>query len=189
MTTENDEVSELLRAAEDEMLLKLSVDSHMSRGSSSHIIDPDLDRRFLALKSKPKPSKIKPSTNPSAVPLRNPPPELPTGSMRESGDHEETKVDDDDLLARFSALKGSIPSYLSSSVAFNDSQRQSKGEEKEEENSDTDEVEKVIKWAIDAARLDPSPPSDNSDNDDSDDDDDDDDDDWVVDGKKKGQRK
>lgn len=52
----DDEIEELLRAAQDELILKLSVDSHTSRSSSDYL-DPDLHSRFLALKSPPK-SKV-----------------------------------------------------------------------------------------------------------------------------------
>ncbi|KAL7110956.1 hypothetical protein ACP275_05G058600 [Erythranthe tilingii] len=54
---DDDEVEQLLRAAQDDMLLKLNLNSHMARGSSAAAIDPDLDRRFLALKKTPKPTK------------------------------------------------------------------------------------------------------------------------------------
>nr|XP_009763300.1 PREDICTED: uncharacterized protein LOC104215240 [Nicotiana sylvestris] len=49
---EDDEVEELLRAAEDDVFLKLCLNSHMARGSSTQFIDPDLDQRFRAPKSK-----------------------------------------------------------------------------------------------------------------------------------------
>ncbi|KAM7490786.1 hypothetical protein LguiA_033707 [Lonicera macranthoides] len=72
---EEDEVEELLRAAEDSMLLKLSINSHMSRGSSSTIIDPDLDCRFQALRFKPNPTtSSKSHPNPQGPQLPNPPP-------------------------------------------------------------------------------------------------------------------
>ncbi|XP_075088363.1 uncharacterized protein LOC142170365 [Nicotiana tabacum] len=99
---EDDEVEELLRAAEDDVFLKLCLNSHMARGSSTQFIDPDLDQ----------------------------------------------------------PLKSSLPAYSSSA-------NQLVAEENEE---DDDEVEKVIKWAIDAARLDPSPPSDTDEDENSEDD-------------------
>ncbi|VVA14786.1 PREDICTED: 46 kDa FK506-binding nuclear [Prunus dulcis] len=48
--TERDEVEELLQAAQDDMLLKLSLNSHLSRGVS--LDDADIGRRFEALKMK-----------------------------------------------------------------------------------------------------------------------------------------
>ncbi|GAU33013.1 hypothetical protein TSUD_358800 [Trifolium subterraneum] len=60
---EEDEVEQMLRAAQDEILLNLSINSHLSRpspSSSSTIsnLDPDsdldLERRFQALKTKSK---------------------------------------------------------------------------------------------------------------------------------------
>uniref|UniRef100_A0A5B7C1T8 Uncharacterized protein n=1 Tax=Davidia involucrata TaxID=16924 RepID=A0A5B7C1T8_DAVIN len=141
---DGDEVDMLLRAAEDEIVLKLSINSHMSRGRGSYI-DPDLDRRFQALKSSSKASNSK-----------------------ATADNE-----DDDLFAKFSALKSSLPS--TSSV----------NHKRPNKSNDEDEVQKVIQWAMDAARLDPSPPSDTGDDDDIDSYDDDSDDD----GEKKGRPK
>lgn len=132
---EDDEVEELLRAAEDDVFLKLSLNSHMARGSSTQFIDPDLDQRFRALKSKTK----------------NPIPQQPRSTSTAS---------DVNLFPRFAALKSSLPAYSSSA-------NQQAAEENEE---DDDEVEKVIKWAIDAARLDPSPPSDTDEDENSEDD-------------------
>nr|XP_009602531.1 uncharacterized protein LOC104097637 [Nicotiana tomentosiformis] len=125
--TEDDEVEELLRAAEDDVFLKLSLNSHMAHGSSTQFIDPDLDQRFRALKSKTK----------------NPIPQQPRSTSTAS---------DVNLFPRFAALKSSLPAYSS------------------ENEEDDDEVEKVIKWAIDAARLDPSPPSDTDEDENSEDD-------------------
>ncbi|KAK3009712.1 hypothetical protein RJ639_014565 [Escallonia herrerae] len=166
--TENDEVEELLRAAHDHVLLGLSVDSHTSRGAAAResLIDPDLDRRFQALKSKPQPQpKVKPEPHPTSKPGPSPPPAIP---------------EMDDLLARFAALKGT-PSSSSS----NDEQVLSG-----DQNDDVDEVEKLMRWAMDAARLDPSPPSDDEDDDtDHTDDEDEDEDDEDVGSEKKGKRK
>lgn len=129
--TEDDEVEELLRAAEDDVFLKLSLNSHMARGSSTQFIDPDLDQRFRALKSKQTPK------------TKNPIPQQPCSTSTAS---------DVNLFPRFAALKSSLPAYSS------------------ENEEDDDEVEKVIKWAIDAARLDPSPPSDTDEDENSEDD-------------------
>ncbi|KAJ8546507.1 hypothetical protein K7X08_032384 [Anisodus acutangulus] len=124
--SESDEVEELLRAAEDDVFLKLSVDSHMARGSS---IDPDLDQRFQALRS-----KKNPTVSQQGMGLDKQPP---------------SAMESDDLFTRFAALKSSLPAYSSASSSA----------VVENEEDDDDEVEKVIKWAIDAARLDPSPSS------------------------------
>ncbi|KAL8535739.1 hypothetical protein ACS0TY_011393 [Phlomoides rotata] len=141
---EEDEVEQLLRAAQDDVLLKLSINSHVARATA---INPDLDRRFQALK---KPQKLDDDSTTRV------PPKMDTGA-----------ADDDDLSARFAALKNSLPSH---SHTRKNEKKSDESEDVTEEEED-DEVEKVIKWAIDAARLDPSPPSDDDD-DDSDDDDD-----------------
>ncbi|EOA18895.1 hypothetical protein CARUB_v10007524mg [Capsella rubella] len=155
---EEDEVEQLLQAAQDEMILKLSVDSHTSRSSSDYL-DPDLHSRFLALKSQKKTNdhqKQRP---------RSPPPPKSKDVIEETPE---------DIMLRFAALKTSLPSASSSSsvskpVLLHDQI----GEDSDEIGEDA-EVEKLIQWAIDAARLDPSPPSDDDDNQSSDDDDEDD---------------
>lgn len=152
-THEDDEVQQLLRAAQDDLLLKLSVDSHMARASSSSrtSVDPDLERRFQALKSKPQ------NTSTSAV----------STTRTIDDDRDQVKVNTtnniggleaDDLFARFAALKGSIPSHNRKNDI--DSSEIVSREKEEESDDEVDEVEKVIKWAIDAARLDPSALSD-----------------------------
>lgn len=128
----DDEIEELLQAAQDEMILKLSVNSHTSRSHPSNL-DPDLHSRFLALKS----------LNNNKDPKKN------------------SKVDEDDLMLRFAALKKTTvpsPSSSSSFVHLPDQIGEEDGEDAQ--------VEKLIQWAIDAARLDPSPPSDDDDDDD-----------------------
>ncbi|KAL3635855.1 hypothetical protein CASFOL_020402 [Castilleja foliolosa] len=170
-TTDDDEVELLLRAAQDDMLLKLSLNSHAARASAT--IDPDLDRRFEALKNPQKPAKIGDRT-------KKLPAKTDAGvSSKSSGD-----AADDDLLARFAALKSSLPSQ-------NRSEQKSSLLDGVEEDESEDEVQKVINWAIDAARLDPSPPSDDDDDDtnDEDDDDSDDGDDSDIDNRKKGKTK
>ncbi|ESQ54894.1 hypothetical protein EUTSA_v10026382mg [Eutrema salsugineum] len=160
---EEDEVEQLLQAAQDEMILKLSVDSHTS-SSKSDYLDPDLHSRFLALRSQPS-SKKKDYQHRQKRRPRSPP---------KSKDVEETP---DDLMLRFAALKSSLPSS-SSSVSPSVPLPDEIGEDADDIGED-DEVEKLIQWAIDAARLDPSPPSDDDDDDNrsSDNDDDFDDDD------------
>lgn len=156
--SEAKEVEELLQAAQDELLLKLSLDSHMSRVSPNYI-DSDLDRRFQALK-KSRPSSLSSSVVPQS----------------QSQTHKSTddNSNNSDLSARFAALKakGSSSSAAvgigvgpSSNILY-----------EEEEDDEDDEVEKLIRWAKDAARLDPSPPSDDDDDDDQDDDEEDDED-------------
>lgn len=140
---DGDQVEQLLQAAQDELILKLSVDSHMSHVSPDRL-PPDLDRRFQALKSRP--SSIRTANQSSISTNRQLPP------------------DADDLLARFAALKASSSSTKDSDVAGIG--RECGGDSDVEE----DEVGKIIQWAKDAARLDPSPPSDDDDVIDDDDD-------------------
>lgn len=146
-------MEQLLRATQDDLLLKLSVNSHTTRAAA---INPDLDRRFQALKKPQNPTELQNSHPPKK-------------DNKVGG----TVADGDDLFARFAALKNSIPSHT---------RKEESTDQQVTEEEDEDEVEKVIKWAIDAARLDPSPPSD--------DDDDSEDDDHEIDGgKNKSKRK
>ncbi|XP_047323045.1 nucleolin [Impatiens glandulifera] len=151
----NDEVEMLLRATEDELLLNLSVDSHMSNVSPSYL-DSDLDRRFQTLKSSPAKRSPAPATV-SKAQTSQPLPTTATGTDNKKRD--DSSITYDDLLSRFANLKGSapVPASVSSSADLNCKTN----------GSDEDEVEKVIQWAIDAARLDPSPPSDSEDEDDN----------------------
>ncbi|KAL2340460.1 hypothetical protein Fmac_008400 [Flemingia macrophylla] len=139
-----DEVAELLQAAQDEILLNLS-HSHIARASPSPFaktdidetdldLDHDLERRFQALKMKSK--SVSP---PQPQPQQH------------------------DLSARFDALKAkSSPSVLPTSV--NSATQFGYYNQEEESEDEETQVQKLIQWAKDAARLDPSPPS----NDDSD---------------------
>lgn len=150
---EDDEIEQLLQAAQDEMILKLSVNSHTSRSKPDYL-DPDLHSRFLALRSKPshqQKKKKKKETNDQKRRSISPP---------KSKGVEETP---DDLMLRFAALKTTLPSS-SSSVPPSVLRPSEIGDEAGELGED-DEVEKLIQWAIDAARLDPSPPSDDDDDD------------------------
>lgn len=180
--SKDDDVDELLRAAHDDVLIKLSLNSHIAHLGTSSSIDPDLDSRFQALKarqSKSKSSKLDASQVRIASEKKNPEKVL------------QTVDESDDLFARFAALKGSsLPSHPSSAadVGGRDEVQQLVNDDGE------DEVEKVIKWAIDAARLDPSPPSDSDDEEGGDNDDDlsddsDDDDHRKVDSGTKSKRK
>ncbi|XP_061949384.1 nonsense-mediated mRNA decay protein 2 [Populus nigra] len=150
---EEDPVDQLLQSAQDELLLKLSVDSHMSRVSPDYLL-PDLDRRFQALKSRPTTTAIQSSTIIS--------------KSRPSKSQDD--VDPDDLFARFTALKA--PNNTTSSSTVSGPSGFDQGGDEDEE----DEVEKIIRWAKDSSRLDHSPPSDEDEDEDEDDDDDDDDD-------------
>ncbi|PRQ41451.1 hypothetical protein RchiOBHm_Chr4g0447031 [Rosa chinensis] len=138
--TEKDEVEELLQAAQDDMLLGLSVDSHISRLS-------DVDRRFQAL-------KLKSPTPPKVADANSSAPAVTSIQV----DEELKAVLGDDLSTRFAALKASVPmpssssSIIAASSALHDDDDDAVDED--------DEVEKLIRWAKDAARLDPSPPSD-----------------------------
>lgn len=184
--SKDEQIDELLRAAQDDMLLKLSLNSHMARSSQFSGIDPDLESRFHALK-KPHQPKSKPKSNLDAATTR-------IGGEKKNPDQS------DDLFARFAALKGSLPSYSTSSSAASavgigniSDQVQQQQQVLMDDDNEEDEVEKVIKWAIDAARLDPSPPSDSDDDDHSDDHSDDEgddtDNDRGVDAAKKSKRR
>ncbi|KAK9691223.1 hypothetical protein RND81_09G183900 [Saponaria officinalis] len=149
----NDEVEELLRAAQDAALLKLTVNSHTVHASSSDL-NPDLEQRFRNLKTG---SKTEANPHPVAKKIAG----------LESKTVKEDVEDDDDLLTRFAALKASIPkphTSMSSSLGENVAGGNSVGVDGVEDDEE-DEVEKVIRWAMDAARLDPSPPSDDDDDD------------------------
>ncbi|XP_073316207.1 uncharacterized protein [Primulina huaijiensis] len=128
---DEDEVEQLLRVAQDDVLLKLSLDSHTTR-AAAYSINPDLDRRYEALKAQ---------LNPKST-------SIPATAAAASESRIDGPEDSDDLFARFAALKKSIPSH-------NNDEKQSTSKE-ESDGDDDDEVEKVIKWAVDAARLDPS---------------------------------
>ncbi|XP_034199686.1 uncharacterized protein LOC117614873 [Prunus dulcis] len=166
--TERDEVEELLQAAQDDMLLKLSLNSHLSRGVS--LDDADIGRRFEALKMK--------TVITGAAPGAGAEPAAAAASSVSKSNSSSIQVDEelkavlgDDLSTRFAALKASIP-MPSSDAAVRSSA--SSYYEIHNDNDDEDEVEKLIRWAKDAARLDPSPPSDDDDDQDKSESDDDD---------------
>ncbi|KAG6671383.1 hypothetical protein I3842_16G001900 [Carya illinoinensis] len=146
---EEKKVEELLQAAQDELLLKLSLDSHMSRVPPDYL-HTDLDRRFQSLKSRP------------SLPIYPSQSQKSTSSVASAGaeDEELKAVLGDELSARFAALKGSLFSSSSSSSSTNVI---SVGPISSSDDDEEDEVEKLIRWAKDAARLDPSPPSDEDD--------------------------
>ncbi|KAG7016610.1 hypothetical protein SDJN02_21720, partial [Cucurbita argyrosperma subsp. argyrosperma] len=180
---EDEQVEQLLQAAQDDLMLKLSVDSHMSRVSPNYL-DSDLDRRFQALRSRPSSS--------AAAASRNPRPSQPHHQSDSSSrpppienlvvDGESQSILGDDLAARFAALKASLPSSITPPPSSIPNDVDSDDEE--------DEVEKLIQWAKDAARLDPSPPSEEDDEDDEDDDDEEfNSSDEDIDDRKKERRK
>ncbi|KAI3931181.1 hypothetical protein MKW92_050970 [Papaver armeniacum] len=151
------DVDELIKAAQDELLLKLSINSH----TTTNNLDLDLLHRFQALKS------------------NNKKPSVPSSSSKTTAaDSVSSKVslpkknEGLDLDTRFNALKnksgGSATTAEIGRLGL-DGDDQSDGDE-------DDEVEKLIRWAKDAARLDPSPPSDDDVDVDREDDDSDDDD-------------
>ncbi|PKI36581.1 hypothetical protein CRG98_043001 [Punica granatum] len=130
-----DEVEQLLQAAHDDVLMKLSLNSHIARFASQYL-NPDLSHRFQALKSPPSaPSFWQPKPSPLSPQVND---ELKT-------------ILGDDLSAQFAALRGSP--HPSSSSSFSPSMASTNMNEE-------DEVEKIIQWAKDAARLDTSPPFD-----------------------------
>lgn len=149
----DDKVEEMLREAEDAVMLKLSINSHMAHVKPSDL-QPDLDSRFQALKSstKGRNPKIMNTTILDAEKL----------GEQSSVVKEETE---DDLFARFAALKASIPkpsvaTTLSLSRGTNQADGNLLAQGDIDKHDDEDEVQKIIMWAMDAARLDPSPPSD-----------------------------
>lgn len=147
-----DEVEELIQAAQDQLLLQLHVNSHIASASvsssSETYLDSDLERRFEALKSR----------------------RSTVASARE--DHESKAAFGDDLSARFAALKArSNPSSSSTPADAKQTPLVPAVSVAEDENED-DEVERLIQWAKDAARLDPSPPSDDDEVEEEQDDDD-----------------
>ncbi|KAK8943702.1 hypothetical protein KSP40_PGU001490 [Platanthera guangdongensis] len=154
---EASEVDEMLRAAEDELLMELHVSSHTISSSS---LDSDLARRFEALKSPRLPPHPKAS---QAIP----PPQSSTPESKglENRDRIHEDAANDDLMARFAALKAPtrnlqpMSNPISNHVDFSGDEEIDDGDEVSKK-----EVEKVMQWAMDAAMLDPSR-SDDEDND------------------------
>ncbi|CAO2186944.1 unnamed protein product [Urochloa humidicola] len=141
---EEAEVEALLRAAEDAVMLKLQANSHLISSSTSASasapaapvdgaaagpdpLENDLARRFNALKSRAAAPAPKPAGAGAA-------PAAGGGGM-------------DELEARFAALKGAAGPEKEVRVRLEDLG----GESSEDEES---EVDKVMRWAMDAARLD-----------------------------------
>ncbi|KAK8945323.1 hypothetical protein KSP40_PGU011187 [Platanthera guangdongensis] len=153
---EASEVDEMLRAAEDELLMEVHVASHTISSS----LDSDLARRFEALKSPRLPPHPKAS---QAIP----PPQSSTPESKglENRDRIHEDAANDDLMARFAALKAPtrnlqpMSNPISNHVDFSADEEMDDGDEISKK-----EAEKVMQWAMDAARLDPSR-SDDEDND------------------------
>ncbi|KAE9615792.1 hypothetical protein Lal_00017730 [Lupinus albus] len=153
---EEDEVEQLLQATQDHFLLNLSLNSHTTRSSPSLSsssnnyddisLDLDLERRFHALKGK---------------------------TSSQSNDQELNSVLGQDLSARFAALKGKSSSSHDQLRVGPTATALSNVYEEESEDEE-DQVQKLIDWAKDAARLDPSPPSDEEEEEDDDSDEDED---------------
>ncbi|CAL5010035.1 unnamed protein product [Urochloa decumbens] len=139
---EEAEVEALLRAAQDAVMLKLQANSHLISSTSASVpapaapldgaaaeadpLEDDLARRFNALKSRA--AAPKPASAGAGAPAGG-------GGM-------------DELEARFAALKGATAggSEKEARVRLEDLG----GESSEDEES---EVDKVMRWAMDAARL------------------------------------
>uniref|UniRef100_A0A0E0LR88 Uncharacterized protein n=1 Tax=Oryza punctata TaxID=4537 RepID=A0A0E0LR88_ORYPU len=141
------EVEALLRAAQDAVMLKLQANSHLVSSLSSVTapnlppsldpaaaadpLDADLARRFDALRShRPPDPKPKQPDAPSAAAAAG------AGGM-------------DELEARFAALKGAAPAGPEKETRM---RLDDLGGESDEDEDD--EVDKVMRWAMDAARLD-----------------------------------
>jgi hypothetical protein len=148
---EEAEVEALLRAAQDAVMLKLQANSHLvsstsfaSASASAPTVplddaaapDPledDLARRFDALKSRA--AVPAPASKPAGAGAATAPAPAATASGM------------DELEARFAALKGAAgPEKEAARVKLEDLGGES--------SEDEDEVDKVMRWAMDAARLD-----------------------------------
>ncbi|CAL9173148.1 unnamed protein product [Musa hybrid cultivar] len=162
------EVEDLLRATDDDVLLKLRVGGHIaSRHLSCSPLDHDLARRFEALKAPPPHPPSAAQRRPSA-----PEPVEKGGASAAADDGKWGRVLGDDLAARFAALKGSSGSrgsdrglprldLLPEGKRSHDDDDDDKEEVEDDDDAGEDrvskkEVDKLLQWAIDAARLDPS---------------------------------
>ncbi|GFQ02130.1 hypothetical protein PHJA_002356900 [Phtheirospermum japonicum] len=81
------------------MLLKLSLNSQVARSSASAAIDPDLDRRFEALRKPQNPAKIDDASK-----------KVPTKMDTCASSKAPGAMANDDLFARFTTLKISLHS-------------------------------------------------------------------------------
>ncbi|RDX73482.1 hypothetical protein CR513_46910, partial [Mucuna pruriens] len=126
-----DEVEEMLQAVQDEILLNLSHSHIIAAKKDNNIADTqDLDLD-LDLERRFQALKMK------------------TKSASQQ-----------DLSARFDALKAKSSSSSVGPTVTTSNSNYYRGEEEESEEDEEAQVQKLIQWAKDAARLDPSPPSD-----------------------------
>ncbi|KAF7101879.1 hypothetical protein CFC21_103095 [Triticum aestivum] len=128
------EVEALLRAAQDAVLLKLQANSHLVSSSSSAASNP------LALDEGPGPLDDDLARRLDALRSRPAPPKRPGGAPTPAAGGM------DEMEARFAALKGA--------AVCPDKETRVRLEDLGGESDEEDEVEKVMRWAMDAARLD-----------------------------------
>ncbi|XP_037465650.1 uncharacterized protein LOC119337593 [Triticum dicoccoides] len=128
------EVEALLRAAQDAVLLKLQANSHLVSSSSSAASNP------LALDEGPGPLDDDLARRLDALRSRPAPPKRPRGAPTPAAGGM------DEMEARFAALKGA--------AVCPDKETRVRLEDLGGESDEEDEVEKVMRWAMDAARLD-----------------------------------
>ncbi|GJN12452.1 hypothetical protein PR202_ga30731 [Eleusine coracana subsp. coracana] len=135
---EDAEVEALLRAAQDAVMLKLQANSHLvSSASASAPIAPSLDADAAAA---PDPLEADLARRFDALKSRPPAPApKPAGAGAGGGMQE--------LEARFAALKGAAGPEKETRVKLEDLGGESSEDEEEE-------VDKLMRWAMDAARLD-----------------------------------
>ncbi|CAM0911277.1 unnamed protein product [Alopecurus aequalis] len=124
------EVEALLRAAQDAVLLKLQANSHLVPSSSSVASNP------LAVDPAPGSLDDDLARRFDALRSRPPAPKRP----------DTASVGMDEMEARFAALKGA--------AAGPEKETKVRLEDLGGESEEEDEVEKVMRWAMDAARLD-----------------------------------
>ena len=124
------EVEALLRAAQDAVLLKLQANSHLISSSSSVASNP------LAVDPAPGSLDDDLARRFDALRSRPPAPKRPDAAA----------VGMDEMEARFATLKGA--------AAGPEKETKVRVEDLGGESEEEDEVEKVMRWAMDAARLD-----------------------------------
>ncbi|TVU02165.1 hypothetical protein EJB05_52341, partial [Eragrostis curvula] len=134
---EDAEVEALLRAAQDAVLLKMQANSHLVSSTSAAPTAPSLDPAAAA----PDPLDDDLARRFDALKSRPPAPApKPAGAGAGSRGMEE-------LEARFAALKGAAGPEKETRVKLEDLGGESSEDEEEE-------VDKLMRWAMDAARLD-----------------------------------
>ncbi|XP_044439821.1 nucleolin [Triticum aestivum] len=128
------EVEALLRAAQDAVLLKLQANSHLVSSSSSAASNP------LALDEGPGPLDDDLARRLDALRSRPAAPKRPGAAPAPAAGGM------DEMEVRFAALKGA--------AVCPEKETRVRLEDLEGESDEEDEVEKVMRWAMDAARLD-----------------------------------